>query len=881
MSYPDSPGASSPTDSFAGITVPDGDPGSIRDAAATFRRAAHGLQGIASDVRAVPGLVGDWRGPASARYHHTTVTNGSAVDAAVEALGTCEQAATTYAGELERCQNEARKAIADARDAQSRIDTANAAIATARDNQRSAYNGIDSANHTIATHAAAGSPAPHAQEALNQAQSALSAAQGAESSANRQLSQAEDDLAAAQKRGEQAETDAITAAHVAAGAFQGVAGGSPIAAVFGGSPEAVGEQILARVRAGDFTALDGVPLNYLPPRIQKAIGGSLADQAYKLSTDPEHHDRFMALTNELGKHTDDPDLATGFYNHLGGLKANQLAHSIGLFQTPGGHGWDYGPVQDTWHPYSALLATATAGGKLRSDFEDGFFGPADEVGDRLGDHPWMTAFIMSGGAASTYGSKFLSRAGKEVLVDPHDPFNNPNSGPLNETNDEFASYISGNPEAAGLIVAGTDGHGMSNASTLMRVAVNSGGDATGLGDLIRAGTHDLRGTDMTLANDAAHKVIQVTPTYGDHLPDGLHDSLTTVLDDHIRDFEYAATQNGAGGDWPAPSDGINGLSYDEAHNYLKTLLGDDGMRHDASSIVGNRVAEDLYNGVANGSEQDLVNGGSLSQMGVMATADADMSAAHRADAMNGMAQSAGGKLVGLLPTSRVPGGAFITDKVASAAFGEIFPTDHVNDAWDAREGLQADSYGHIKKLITDAQVATGQMPSAVSDIVRADGTIDLSHAQDVVQVNGHDLQFDLNHDGRITGDEQHITNEQLAHAAASDSGLTYEAANALHSNVYNAHHLPKVDDLPLPDGYSQDNPGFPENMAPWHTGGENGFNGPGGITYDDVSMQYDASHHVLNVTAQGDGHTAQLHYVSQDGKWKLAQWDGHEWRPTS
>ena len=62
---------------------------------------------------------------------------------------------------------------------------------------------------------------------------------------------------------------------------------------------------------------------------------------------------------------------------------------------------------------------------------------------------------------------------------------------------------------------------------------------------------------------------------------------------------------------------------------VKTLLGDSGMRHDTNTIIGNRVGEDLYNGVAHNSGADLANGGSLSEMGVMATADADMSAAER------------------------------------------------------------------------------------------------------------------------------------------------------------------------------------------------------------------------------------------------------------
>ena len=584
MSRPDGPAGSS--DAFAGITVPDGDPGAVRDAAATFRRAAHGLEGIASDLRAVPALVADWRGPASAAWHGTTVTNGSATDAAVEALGVCAQAATTYADELERCQTRARAAIADARAAQARIDAAHATIESARAQQRAAYAGIDTANHAIATHAAVGTPAPQAQQALASAQGELHRAQSAESSADGQLGQAEADLAAAQRQGAQAESDAIAAARSAAGAFQGVAGGSPIAAVFGGSPAAVGDQILARVRAGDLSALAGGPLNYLPTRIQRAIGAELADQAVALSTDPDGHDRFMALTRTLGEHTGDADLANGFYDHLGGEEANQLAHSIGLFQTPGGHGWDYGPVQDTWHPYAALLATATRSGELRADFADGFFGPADEVGDRLGQHPWMTAFVMSAGAASRYGSTFLYRAGKEVLIDPEDAFNNPNSGPLHEDNEAFMSYVAGNPQAAGLLVSGTNSHGaMSNASTLLRVAVGSGGDGAGLGDLIRAGTHDLRATNLPLANAAAHDVIQATPGYADHIPSGLHDALTTVLDDHIRDFEHVATQYGTGGDWPAPPDAITGLTYDEGHDYLRTLLADEGMRADASTIV--------------------------------------------------------------------------------------------------------------------------------------------------------------------------------------------------------------------------------------------------------------------------------------------------------
>jgi hypothetical protein len=870
--------------SYAGISVPDGDPEQIRAAATTFRQAGQGLQGIATDVRGVPGLVGDWRGPASAKYHGTTVTNGTALDEAVTAMASAEQAATTYADALDKAQKDARAAITSAISAQGRIDDANSRIADAASRQRTAQTNIDTARNTIAAHSWAGTPSPTADAQLLSASTDLSTAQSDATTAGTSLTRASDDLDDAKTAGATAAQDALDAATAATGAFQGLAGGTPIAAVFGGSPEAVGNTILARVRAGDFSALDGVPLNYLPPRIQSQIGASLADQAYKLSTEPEKHRQFEALANAIAQHTDDPDLATGFYNELGGVKANQLGQSIAWFQAPQGNGWYDPGVTSAFHPFSALLATATASGALRGDFADDFFGPPTEVHDRLGQHPWEIAFLMSGGAAAAYGSKFLARAGQEFLIDPYDATTNPNSGPLYPDDDDyqFMDYMAGNPEASGLLLSGHHGKDnyFSNAGLLFNQAIGSADDSSALGHMVTAATHDLRSTDLSLANSAAHEVIKAAPIMDGHVPDGLKDPLTTVLDDHIKDFEHAATVYGTGGDWPGPADGINGLTYDEGHDYLKTLLGDDGMRGRSTEIIGNRVAEDLFNGVAHDSQQDLTNGGSLSQMGVMATADADMSAADRQDTMNGMATTAGNKLVGLIPTSKIPGGNVITSQIAKAAFGEMFPTDNVEHAWDVREGSQVVSYNHIKKLISDAQIATGEMPSQLGDIIRADGTVDLSHAQDVIQVNGHDLAWDLNHDGVIEGDENHVTVQALADAATGPTESAQNAASSLHQTVYDAHHLPDVDDLPMPKGYDQANPNWFEGLAPWQTHGEDGFTGPGGIDYNDVSTHYDASEHVLVVNAKGDGHEVDLHYVNDNGTWKVAQWDGEQWRPT-
>src|ERR1044072_8592563 len=109
-------------EAFARITVPEGEPETIRHAAQTFHGVAGGLHGASGDLRSVPGLVADWQGPASAAYGRTAITTGGCVDDAAAAMGTCAQTATTYADALDQAQQDARKAIAAARDARARID---------------------------------------------------------------------------------------------------------------------------------------------------------------------------------------------------------------------------------------------------------------------------------------------------------------------------------------------------------------------------------------------------------------------------------------------------------------------------------------------------------------------------------------------------------------------------------------------------------------------------------------------------------------------------------------------------------------------------------------------------------------------------------------
>jgi uncharacterized protein YukE len=82
-------------ESFAGITVPEGEPDTVRDAAHTFRGLAGGLHGVSGELQTIPGLVGDWQGLAASAFHGTVPTNGSCVNAAADATTACAEAART------------------------------------------------------------------------------------------------------------------------------------------------------------------------------------------------------------------------------------------------------------------------------------------------------------------------------------------------------------------------------------------------------------------------------------------------------------------------------------------------------------------------------------------------------------------------------------------------------------------------------------------------------------------------------------------------------------------------------------------------------------------------------------------------------------------
>ena len=651
--------------------------------------------------------------------------------------------------------------------------------------------------------------------------------------------------------------------------------------------------MLARVRAGDYSVLDEVPYNYLPEDTQRAIAAEIAKESYKAAYGEGDHS-IQDMAGVVRHFQDDDEFATGFYNELGGTGAHDLATNL-IFFNGEGKGLKDPALVALMAPFATLLGTATRSSDLRDDFTDAYLGTGYPIKDRIPGHLQMAAFLMAGPAAN-YSSQFLSRVGKEILVDSQDT--SAGAPPWVELSEyqDFMEFMADNPEAAGELLAGhwgPDNH-FSNVEPLLQYAPRYTDDGDALGALIQAGTHDLRGTDLALANDASHAIIQAVPTYDNVIPDGAKPALVTILDDHIEDFEYVATERANPGLFADQPGGIIGdLTYEEGHKYLETLVGDDDMRADATQVVGDRVGYDIYQAADSGDTSYANRAGALSEMGVLATADADLSSAKTADAMNGFAQSATGKILAFTPPGKVPGANILIGK----GLEQIFSTDHAEQALGAQAGAQIDAYQQVKQVSVAAQVAYHKLPPEALGMLRSNGEIDISFVdgpsgdQDLVPndanqdgiLDGGNLSFDLDQDGRIDPSEETITERELYDATLGNSEAAADSMASLRDAVYDGNHAPDIDDLPLPDGYDNDNPsGFEKVMAwPFDADGEGTIAYDGDVVAHQDDLHWDPTERVYHLTVdQADGGTTELHYQrTDDNKWELVEKVGDKWLP--
>ena len=273
-------------ESFAGITVPDGEPAGLRAAARQFNAFALEIDSCAGRVQSLPGQLADWRGPASARFAGAAQQHAAAAGGAVTALSAAGQAAGRYAEALDEAQDDARQAIDDARDATDRIKKLEQMIIDAQNREAAANERAATAGIALEAAAMGGVPDPIAQADYTAATQAASDAAGDQVTLGRRLDEAKEDLDRAKKRGEKAEQAARDAGTAAAAGFSALGG----AVMYISAPSA---GAAAAVGAGQ------VPPMYPPPRPGR---GPLSDAAsgggYRTHGDPLRFYRQWAAEQE-------------------------------------------------------------------------------------------------------------------------------------------------------------------------------------------------------------------------------------------------------------------------------------------------------------------------------------------------------------------------------------------------------------------------------------------------------------------------------------------------------------------------------------------------------------------------------------------------------
>ncbi len=217
-------------DSFAGITVPEGEPDGLRAGAERLAGAADRLGAARDDLAALPGAMGGWAGEASLAYRGATLTNGVGAEAAIEAVIACAAATRIYADALDDAQRRAERAIADARAAQDRIDAARRAIDDATGRAVDANRRIAAAEFARLGNGVLAPFDPGAEAEARAARDDRAAAEADAAAGRRRGGAAADALEGARRRGREAMEDAEEAGREAGRAFSAAGIAAPVTA---------------------------------------------------------------------------------------------------------------------------------------------------------------------------------------------------------------------------------------------------------------------------------------------------------------------------------------------------------------------------------------------------------------------------------------------------------------------------------------------------------------------------------------------------------------------------------------------------------------------------------------------------------------------------
>lgn len=225
-------------ETYAGITVPEGDPDGLRDAAQRMGAVGGALRASASELRGMPTMLGSWQGPASANYAGTCLSQSEAVTRQGDGWIMAAGATAVFASELEEARGDARRAIRDAEEATDRKKKAQTELEAAEAREKDANGRIAGALVELALEGLTGGVVAAAQDELRRARRDAEEAEDDIRHWRRERERAEEELERAQRRGKEAETRAHDAAQSAQTVFASIQAGMPRLVLPGPPPAA-------------------------------------------------------------------------------------------------------------------------------------------------------------------------------------------------------------------------------------------------------------------------------------------------------------------------------------------------------------------------------------------------------------------------------------------------------------------------------------------------------------------------------------------------------------------------------------------------------------------------------------------------------------------
>lgn len=215
-------------ESFAGISVPEGDPGGLRSSAQRMGAAGTALHDAGRELEGMPSALGSWQGPASGSYAASCLSLSDALGRMADGRIQAAAATNRFADDLEEAREDARVAIEDAREARQEIRETRGRLAAATQRFESAVERASAARTQLSAGGGPGGlPQPGVQEALGQAEADADQSEREIRVWRDRLERAEEDLERAQRRGENAQTRAEEAARRARSVIASIDAGAP------------------------------------------------------------------------------------------------------------------------------------------------------------------------------------------------------------------------------------------------------------------------------------------------------------------------------------------------------------------------------------------------------------------------------------------------------------------------------------------------------------------------------------------------------------------------------------------------------------------------------------------------------------------------------